>query len=597
MNDKDLNAIARKLVEKYANHKLQEGYTLTGLYPYLDAVGNILYIGLRMDYPLKPKWIRPFYKNKADEWVIGEPEYIAKKPLYGLPYLLSHPDAEIWIVEGERKVDVLTKLGIIAVTSGGAHTADTFDWKVLSGRKIVIWRDFDADGLHYATVVADILIQFNCSIRYVDVDALQLPEKGDVVDWLAAYPKATIEDTLALPMLDTISPVGCKQDKPTPSVGLICASDITPEPISWLWAGWLAAGKFHLLAGEPGTGKTTVAMEIAATISSGSLWPDGSRVVPGHIVIWSGEDDYKDTLVPRLKKAGANTDRIHFINDTMTDKREKRCFDPAQDLTLLQQTLKNINDVRLLIIDPIVSVVTGDSHKNAEVRRDLQPLVDLAMERGCAVLGITHFAKGTIGRSPVERVIGSLAFAALARIVLIAVKHKKQQEDNRTVRVLMRAKSNIGEDHGGFEFEFKQGELPDYPEIFSSYIVWGNPVVGSAADVLAEAVAANDSKNSALSSAKDFLLEFLSHGAVLVEQIRSAANAHGHSENTINKAKRALNIKSHKEPGNFVSKWYWKLPVDTPKLIQNSEDVQQNNRITFDEFDHLRTSKQLAVET
>ena len=59
---------------------------------------------------------------------------------------------------------------------------------------------------------------------------------------------------------------------------------------------------------------------------------------------------------------------------------------------------------------PIVSAVAGDSHKGAEVRRALQPVVTLAQRLGCAVLGITHFSKGTNGRDPVERVTGSIAF-------------------------------------------------------------------------------------------------------------------------------------------------------------------------------------------
>lgn len=42
----------------------------------------------------------------------------------------------------------------------------------------------------------------------------------------------------------------------SPRVELVRASDITPEPIHWLWPGWLARGKVHVFAGAPGTGKT-----------------------------------------------------------------------------------------------------------------------------------------------------------------------------------------------------------------------------------------------------------------------------------------------------------------------------------------------------
>ena len=82
--------------------------------------------------------------------------------------------------------------------------------------------------------------------------------------------------------------------------------------------------------------------------------------------------------------------------------------------------------------------MSGDGHKSNDVRRSLQPVVDLAQRLGCAVLGITHFSKGTGGRDPVERITGSLAFAALARLVLVAAK-VKADDGGEARRVLVRA--------------------------------------------------------------------------------------------------------------------------------------------------------------
>ena len=93
------------------------------------------------------------------------------------------------------------------------------------------------------------------------------------------------------------------------------------------------------------------------------------------------------------------------------------------------------------------------------MRRALQPLIDFGEKHNCAVLGISHFSKGTGGKEPLERVTGSLAFGALARIVLVAAKIT---EGETTRRILCRTKSNIGLDHGGFEYDLNQKEIDGY---------------------------------------------------------------------------------------------------------------------------------------
>jgi putative DNA primase/helicase len=130
----------------------------------------------------------------------------------------------------------------------------------------------------------------------------------------------------------------------------------------------------------------------------------------------------------------------------------------------------------MLIIDPIVSAVSGDSHKNTEVRRALQPVVDLAAETGCAVYGITHFTKGTAGRDPVDRVTGSLAFGALTRIVTVALKMPEEGSHPPGAWLFARAKSNIGPDGGGFYYRLEERENPDCPGLLNACVTWGESV-------------------------------------------------------------------------------------------------------------------------
>jgi putative DNA primase/helicase len=158
------------------------------------------------------------------------------------------------------------------------------------------------------------------------------------------------------------------------AVDLIDGSSVVPEAVPWLWEGYLARGKLHVLAGAPGTGKTMIALSLAAAVSSGKPWPDGRRGNPGRVIIWSAEDDIADVLVPRLNAMGADMNKIGFVGDKFTlNGREP--FDPARDMPALMRAVADAGEVKLLIIDPIVCAVAGDSHKNAEVRRGLQPLI------------------------------------------------------------------------------------------------------------------------------------------------------------------------------------------------------------------------------
>ncbi|MDO9272523.1 MAG: AAA family ATPase [Rugosibacter sp.] len=356
------------------------------------------------------------------------------------------------------------------------------------------------------------------------------------------------------------------------TVEILRGSAIRPEAVDWLWNGWLAKGKLHILGGAPGTGKTTISMSLAATITTGGRWPDGTRSAVGNVVIWSGEDDPADTLVPRLALSGADLSSVYFINDVL-DGNGRRSFDPARDMEPLQRKLEEIGDVRLLIVDPIVSAVMGDSHKNAEVRRSLQPLVDLAAAMRCALVGITHFSKGTGGRDPVERLTGSLAFGALARVVLVAAKQQDEGADGRTVRIFLRAKSNIGPDDGGFEYDLQQAELNTHPGIFSSSVAWGNMLEGAARELLATADAVgDDGEGGTLADAKQFLSDLLADCPLPTKTIKADADGAGYSWATIRRAQKSLDIEAFKDG---VSRcWKWRL---SRRCSTNTEDAQQNN--------------------
>lgn len=339
-------------------------------------------------------------------------------------------------------------------------------------------------------------------------------------------------------------------------VVLMRGSSLRPSPVHWLWPGWMALGKLHILAGTPGQGKTTLAMAMAATVTGGGLFPDGSRSPAGNVLIWSGEDDPADTLVPRLMACCGDPDKVFFITGTKCGA-DTLPFDPARDIAKLYAAAQKIGGVKLLIVDPVVSAVAGDGHKNNDVRRALQPLVDLAAVCECAVLGITHFSKGGQGTDPTQRVSGSLAFTAVARVVMAASKIKGK--DGEDTRILVRTKSNIGPDGGGFNYRLEQTEA--LPGIQASRVLWGVSVDGTAQELLTDPnEEEGEESTSAIDEAKDFLRQELSGGTTPSKALQSSCKEAGISWRTVRRAgDLMLVIRRKGENGS----WYWKLP-DAP---------------------------------
>ncbi|QXR35742.1 AAA family ATPase [Alcaligenes aquatilis] len=331
-------------------------------------------------------------------------------------------------------------------------------------------------------------------------------------------------------------------------VRLVKASDEKPRASQWLWRHWLPAGVLSILAGPPGTGKTTVAMAIASVVSRGATWPDGTQVDDSqNVVIWSGEDSISSTLIPRLMAAGAELSKVHFVTSIQEQGRGRQ-FDPSTDIGQLTLKLGDIGGASLVIIDPLISVVGGDAHKANEVRRDLDPLAVLG-RTGPAILGISHFSKGSKGAHPLERVIGSQAFGAQARVVLATAKRTGEDE-----RVLLRVKSNLGPDGDGFSYTVRPTVVAEGIE--TSFIDWGPALEGDVEHLMQE-IEQVDSAPSRLEQAKEFLIQLLGQTErVGAQEVYSAAKAAGHATATVNRAKSSLGIRVEKE-GN--GGWFWRL--------------------------------------
>lgn len=539
---------------------------LVKVYPYRHRDGSLAFSNLRIEQSDGKKTFRMMAEIDG-EWKLKRPEKPAEGwPLYWLPAAGASPNEPVFVVEGEKDVDSLISLGLVAFTSGGANTVDDADWTPLRGRRVILWPDNDAAGCKYMDRVQAKLSRLGCRIELIDVAALGLAEKGDCSDWLAMNTEVSAGYVLTLPRAAvSVDAVAIDADA-SPCAILACGSDVVPESVDWLWKGWLAAGKLHIIAGAPGTGKTTLAASLAATVTRGGSWPDGTVAGQGRVVFWSGEDDNADTLNPRFRAAGADMDKV-FVVDGVSDARGRQPFDPARNMDALRRAILNIPDLRLLVLDPIVSAITGDSHKNAEVRAGLQPLADLARECRCAVLGVTHFTKGTAGREPSERVTGSLAFVAAPRVVMVTAKQQATNETSER-RLLVRAKSNIGPDGDGFSYDLRQEELAGFLGVLASSVVWGEPVEGSAQEILAEAEQRVDEHSG---DAKSFLRDLLARGPMLAADVFRDAESAGYSRDAVKRAKRHVGVKIAKR--GMQGGWEWRLP-DTNWHERSTEEAE-----------------------
>lgn len=383
----------------------------------------------------------------------------------------------------------------------------------------------------------------------------------------ASSPQATPAPARVAPAASATPVPASVPAPPAPGVGavLTSASDIAPRAVDWAWRGWMACSMVHLLAGAPGTGKTTIALALAAAVTTGGRWPDQSPATLGSVVLWSGEDSPEYTLVPRLAAMGANLKRVQIVTGARGADGLPVPFDPARDMAQLAAAVAAVGDVRLLILDPIVSAVTGDSHKATEVRRALQPIVDLAAQIGAAVLGITHLAKGTAGRDPTERVLGSVSFAAVVRLVMMAAR-VKGEDGAPDVRVLVRSKSNIGPDDGGFEYSLAQSPVPGLGEP-ASVVNWGKAITGSAKEIMKEPTifdAADKDQADGRRGAEDFLRQVLAAGPVEVKAVETEAGGAGISWSAVRRAKDRMNVIALKDgtpvEGSKQPSWRWRLP-------------------------------------
>ena len=316
-------------------------------------------------------------------------------------------------------------------------------------------------------------------------------------------------------------------------------ADVASEAVTWLWHPYIPLGKLTLLEGDPGVGKSWVALAIATAVSLGRGLPGQASGEPCNVLLASAEDGLGDTIRPRLDAMGADVSRIHAIDGPLT-------FDDVGFLTL-ESAIVTVRP-RLLVLDPLVAYLGGgvDIHRANEVRHVMANLARLADTYGLAVLPVRHLTKGGASK-PIYRGLGSIDFTAACRSVLLA----GHAADNPQARGLVHIKSNLAPIGPAIGYELRDG-----------HFYWTGESLLTAADILA---ADDGAGASALEEAVGFVTAQLAAGPVLATQVWGDAHDAGLKDRTVNRAKAKMGVVTHRQGsagkrggGGFV----WHLPGD-----------------------------------
>jgi putative DNA primase/helicase len=343
-----------------------------------------------------------------------------------------------------------------------------------------------------------------------------------------------------------------------PSLVSLCAAEIAPEPIEWVWPGRLARGKHTCTAGEPGVGKSQLTIAIVAVVTTGGEWPCGEGRAPlGSVIILSAEDGAADTIIPRLVAAGADLRLVHIVPAVRNADGTRRAVDLQHDLDLIEKEIARIGNVVLVIVDPVSSYLgKADSHKNSEVRGVLEPLSEMAERMRVAILSVTHFSKTGANNTTkaLHRFIGSIAFTGAPRAAFAVI----EDAEHEGRRLFLHAKNNLARAAQGLAFRLEQCLLDE--GIVASRILWeAEPVSITANDALAAEAAGTESR-TAKADAMDFLQGALADGPRPAAEMNSMAREHGLTAKAIRTAREALRVKIDRDGFGPGSKSLWSLP-------------------------------------
>jgi len=326
------------------------------------------------------------------------------------------------------------------------------------------------------------------------------------------------------------------------------ADQIREEEVRWLWPGRIPLGKLTVLDGDPGLGKSLISLDLAARVSQRGVMPDGAVGVNGCVLICSAEDDSADTIVPRLRHAGADLARVKLMATLPDGDGSRRDLFVPEDAVSLEQAII-AHQVIFVVVDPLMAFLGEEVRSNSDqsVRRVLRLLAGIAQKHGCAILVIRHLNKSN-GSSPIYRGGGSIGIIGAARAGLMVAIDPNDDQD----RVLAGTKMNLATMPPSLIYRI--GGSKGIIEV-----LWGGSSEHTARSLL-DGQGLDDEERSKLAEAAQFLADLVGQGPVPAEEVLRQARRLGYSEKTLYRAKSQLKIVSRKDRTSIRGKWSWALP-------------------------------------
>lgn len=330
------------------------------------------------------------------------------------------------------------------------------------------------------------------------------------------------------------------------------ADQVTPKKVNWLWPNRIAQ-KLNMIVGNPDLGKGLITYYVTACVTTGRDWFDGTNTIPpSEVLIMSGEEDWDDTIVPRLMSAGADLKKVRWLKmaTTFEGTTTERELQLDHDAAKLETFLAEHSDIRLVIVDPISNYLgSAKMIDEQKVRADvLMPLKEIANRRQVAVIGVMHLNK-KVELDAIHRIGGAMAFVGVARMVWLCAPKPAEDGTDSDGLVMVKVKGNIVQRNlKGLSYVTKaHSVLIEREQVSVPYVEWTGEV-NQTADELTGGKPKNPENPphrpaEQLPACEIWLRDFLMDGAKPLDDIESEGKAiHGFSRATIERARKAAGV-------------------------------------------------------